>query len=379
MKSSAACKALTYARSCDAAICSFARFKAPLIFCARGEIGAGHPDDALWQEEIIAVRNVPVLAAAAAFVCLPLAAFGQDMTPDTTRYLSDPNFLPYAGQIYGTSAYTHTWTNGDTFNGTGDQTTSFRVNTDTLSQFLSYGLTDDLELNASIDYDPDSQRQVNYANGTQASLNRTGFADPSFGVVWRALEEGPSPVNVDLFGSFTPNMIDSKSASPDADGSIAQGGQSGTAGAALGYVTPQFSARGSFSANIYGDSSTVNIANGNTSQTQGYTDYLLSLETQTRINPLFSVNAGVSHTFASNQNVFNTTNGISHLGEPGDTTTLNAALNYNFVPNQFVVSATYAHNFLDNSQSVYVLPASDTSTRNRSANVLGLKLYYVMP
>ena len=325
------------------------------------------------------MRRMLSLAAGAAFAFLPLTAFGQDMTPDTTRYLSDPNYLPYAGQIYGTSAYTHTWTNGDTFNSTGGQTSSFHVNTDTLSQFLSYGITDDLEVNASINYDPDSQRQISYANGTQASLDRTGFADPDIGIVWRALEEGPSPVNVDLFGSFTPNMIDSKSASPDADGSIAQGGESGTAGAALGYVTRQFSVRGSFAANIYGDSSTVNVVNDNTSHTQGYTNYVLSLQTQTRLNPLFSVNAGVDHTFASNQNVLNTSNDVSHLGQPGDTTTLNAALNYNLVPNQFVVSATYAHNFLANSQSVYLLPASDTSTHNRSADVLGLKLYYAMP
>jgi hypothetical protein len=324
------------------------------------------------------VRRILNLAAGAAFVCIPLAAFGQDMTPDTTRYLSDPNYLPLAGQIYGTSAYTHTWTSGDTFDDTGP-TSSFRVNTDTLSQFLSYGITDDLELNAAIHYEPDSQRLVNFTNGTHSSLNSSGFSDPSFGAVWRVLDEGPSPVDFDLFGSYTPDVIDSKNASNTDDGTVSRGGQSGQLGAALGYETRQFSIRGQFSANVYGDSSAINLMNDDTLHTQGYSNYVLGLETQTRLNPLFSVNAGVDHTFASNENVVNTTTAIAHVLQPGDTTTLHAALNYNLVPNQFVVSATYAHNFLGNNQSVYAVPASDTSTRDRGSDVLGLELYYTMP
>jgi hypothetical protein len=325
------------------------------------------------------VRKVLSLAAGAAFVCLPLAAFGQDMTPDTTRYLSDPNYLPYTGQIYGTSAYTHTWTNGDTFDDTGAQTSSFHVNTDTLSQFLSYGITDDLEVNAAIHYEPDSQRQVNFANGSQSTLNSSGFSDPSFGAVWRALDQGPYPVNFDLFGSYTPNMIDSKQASANDDGTIARGGQWGELGAALGYETRQFSIRGEFNANIYGDSNSVDLLDNDTLHTLGYTDYVLGLTTQTRLNPLFSVNAGIDHVFASNENALNTTTAISHMLQPGDTTTLHASLNYNLVPNQFVVSATYAHNFLGNSEAIYAVPTSDTSTRNRGSDVLGLELYYVMP
>jgi hypothetical protein len=325
------------------------------------------------------VRRMNFLAAGAAFVFFPLTAFAQDLTPDSTRYLSDPNFLPYAGQIYGYTDYTHTWTNGDSFNAANDRTAAFHVNTDTLSQFLSYGIMDDLEVNAAIHYDPDSQRETDHENGTQTNVTSSGFSDPSFGLDWRALDERSYPVTLDLFGAYTPNWIDSNSPSPNADGTIARGGDLGTVGAALGYETHQFSVRGAFNANIYGRSDTFDLMNGDTLHTDGYTDYVLSLMTQTRLDPMFSVNAGIDHTFASHQNDFNTATDVSHLSEPGDTTALHAALNYNLVPDTAVISATYTHDFYGNGQSVYALPAFNTSTRSRSGNDVGVRLYYLLP
>ncbi len=325
------------------------------------------------------MRRLTSLAAGAAFIAFPLTVYAQGMAPDTGRILSDPNFLPYAGQIYGFTDYDHTWTNGDSFNNLDAKTASFNVNTDTVGQFLSYGLMDDLELNAAIHYVPGSQRDVTFANGTQESLNSSGFGDPSFGVVWRALEQGPSPVDFDLFGSYSPDWIDSKAPSPNNDGTVARGGSSGTVGAAVGYVTPQFSLRGSFNANFYGRSDTLDLLSGDTLRTDSRTDYVLGLATQWRFNPVFSVNAGIDHTFASNQNVLNTATDVSHVGEPGDTTALHAALNYHIVPNKVVASAIYTHDFYSNAQSVYANPASDSSVRNRSGDSVGVRLYYVLP
>jgi hypothetical protein len=301
------------------------------------------------------------------------------MVPDSTRYLTDPNYMPFAGQIYGYSDYAHSWTNGDSLNASGDQTSSFKVNTDTLTQFLSYGLTDDLEINGAIHYDPNSDRRINFANGTQSTRDSSGFSDPTFGVQWRVLNEGPYPFDLDVFGNYTPNTFDAKNASATDDGTIARGGQWGTVGAALGYVTPQFSLRGVFDANIYGNSNTFDLTTGDALRTQGYTDYVVALNSQTRLNPLFSVNAGIQHTFASNQNVFNGTTDVTHLTEPGNTTDLHAALNYNLIPDQTVVSLNYAHFFYGDNQSIYANPASDSSTHNRSGDTLGVQVTYVLP
>jgi hypothetical protein len=301
------------------------------------------------------------------------------MTPNSSRILSDPNYLPLGGQLYGTSAYTHGWTSGNTSNDLGAQTSSFQINTNTLDQYLAVGITDDLSLNASLQYAPADYRQINYANGTSSTLDSSGFSDPTFGATWRVLDQNSWPFDFDLLGSYTPDLIDAHTASTVEDGTVARGGQSGTVGAALGYDTRSFGIRGAFNADIYGDSSNFNLANGDTVETEGHTNYTLSLDTQTRLTDLFSVNAGVAHTFASNLTAMNLANGAPRYSEPGDSTALQLALNYNFIPNQFVVSATYAHDFYDNGQTFYNNPAFDTETRDKQGNIVGVKLSYATP
>ncbi len=324
--------------------------------------------------------RVARFAAGAALCCLPFNAYALDLTPDSSRILSDPNYLPLAGQIYGSSEYTHTWTNGSSFNDLGTKTSSFYINTNTLTQLLAYGVTDDLEVYGQADYVPDSYRQVDNVSGTQSFFKSSGFGDPSFGFDWRVMEPNPYyPVNVDLFGAYTPDAVDSEAASTTENGTVARGGQSGNLGAAVGYQTRDFTARGSFTADINGDSNTLNLASGQFAHTQGYTDYILALETQTRLDPLFSVNAGISHTFASNENVTNTATDLAHMNQPGDTTALHAALNYNLIPDQVVLSGVYSHQFYGNSHTSYADVAFDTSSRQRYGNVLGVQLYYAFP
>lgn len=320
-------------------------------------------------------------AIAVALNSMPMAAAAQmlDPTPDASRVLSDPNYLPLAGQLYGTTAFSHGWTDGSSANATGLDTSSFHINTNTLDQLLSVGITDDLAVNASIQYAPADFREIDYANGRTATFNSSGFGDPTFGATWRALDQKTWPVDLDLLGSYTPNWIDANTASTEQDGTVARGGDSGTVGAALGYDTRSFGIRGAFNANFLGDSNVYDLATGDTIQTDSHTNYTLSLDTQTRLTDLFSVNAGLAHTFASNESGINLTNGASHYSEPGDNTALQLALNYNFIPNQFVIAATYAHDFYDNGRTLYDDPAADTETRDRSSNIVGVKLYYDTP
>ena len=321
------------------------------------------------------------LAAGAALICLPFQVHAQsiDLTPYPARILSDPNYLPLSGQFYGTTDYTHGWVSGNSVNYLGEQTSSFRVNTNTLDQLLAYGITDDLTVDASVEYVPVNFREIDYANGRSASFDSSGFSDPTFGATWRLLDQAVEPVNLDLSGSYTPDWVDAHTASAFEDGTVARGVQSGTVGAALGYETRSFGIRGAFTANFLGDSSTVNLDDGAIAQTQTHTDYGVSLSTQTRLTELFSVNAGVDHTFTSNTTSVNVLNGVQHYSVPGDETALHLALNYDFVPNAFVVSATYAHDFYGNGRSFYADPTLDSETRNKSGDLLGVKLSYATP
>lgn len=319
-------------------------------------------------------------AACAALLFLPFAARAQlDLTPWADRVLSDPNFLPAAGQLYGTSSYTHGWTDGTTANAAGLDVSNFHINTNTLEQYLAYGITDDVSVNASIAYAPANYREIDYPNATSASFDSSGFADPTFGATWRVFDQGAYPVNLDLLGSYTPDLIDAHTATSDQEGTIARGGQSGTIGGALGYETRGFGVRGAFTADFFGNSDTLDVSSGNVVRTQDHTNYDLSLETQTRLTDLFSVNAGIDRIFASNVGAVNLANGMPHTSVPGDSTGLRLALNYQFVPDLFVISATFAHDFYDNERTLYPNAAADTMTHNRSGDSVGLKLTYATP
>jgi len=323
-------------------------------------------------------RMSGLVAAVLAFV--PAAAFAQaiDLTPYSGRILSDPEYLPLAGQVDGTSAYSHGWVNGNATNGAGGQST-FHVDTNTLDQFLAYGVTDDLSVHASIQYAPQNYRETDFGGGARTYSESSGFSDPTFGATWRALDQNAFPANFDIFGSYTPDWIDAHTATAVQDGSVARGGDSGIVGAALGIVTNSFSIRGAFDANFLGQSSVLNLGNGDTLQTASHTNFDLSLQTQTRLTDLFSVNAGLNHTFASNANVANVTTGAPRHSEPGDVTALQLALNYNFVPDAFVISGTYEHDFYGNSSTLYPDPLFNTGTQDKNGNILGVKLTYATP
>jgi hypothetical protein len=321
------------------------------------------------------------LAALIGIMCVRPEARAQtiDMTPQAGRILSDPNYLPLADQFYGTTAYSHGWTDGNSANSAGLDTSSFRVNTNTLDQLLAFGITDDLSVNASFEYTPINYREISYASGRSSTVNSSGFSDPTFGGTWRVFDQNSWPVDLDLLGSYTPDWIDAHTATTSADGTVARGGEAGTVGAALGYDTRSFGIRGSFGANFLGDSTSYNLATGDTIETESHTNYTLALDTQTRLTDLFSVNAGLAHTFASDATATNLANGAPRYSEPGDTTALQFALNYNFMPNQFVVSATYAHDFYDQGRTFYDNPADDSETRDKNGNVVGVKLSYATP
>ena len=219
------------------------------------------------------------LMISVALISTPMTAAAQalDFTPDPARILSDPNYLPLAGQIYGTTAYSHAWTDGNSANSAGLETSSFHINTNTIDQLLSVGITDDIAVNASIAYAPADFQQINYVNGRSGTLDSSGFSDPTFGATWRVLDQNAGPLDLDLLGSYSPDLIDAHTSAADAGGTVARGGDSGTVGAALGYDTRSFGIRGAFNANFLGNSNVYDLSNGDTLQTQGRTNYTVSL------------------------------------------------------------------------------------------------------
>ena len=315
-------------------------------------------------------------AAFAAFMLQP--ALAQDATQDPLRILSDPAYLPLQGQFTGRTTYNYGWLSGGVYDASHAKLYGFHTDSNEFRQYFDYGLTDDLSLNVGMSYDPSVTQKRDYSGGTVEHLERQGFSDPSFGLTYRAVDQRTAPFNLDLYTNYQPDWIDAKAPSVGHDGSIARGGDLAQFGAALSHVTPGFTILGRFEADYNGDRSILQPASGLSSHEGSNWDYLLGLETQTRLNDRFSLDGNASYTFNGDSGIVSA-GGVPHDWQPGNVTDLGVAVDYQMVPNRFVASLGYDYRIHDDTSNLFPgAPASDTSVKYKDENVLGVKLNYAL-
>jgi hypothetical protein len=306
-----------------------------------------------------------------------LALFGVAGAADDPRFLSDPAWLPHAGQFDGSTSFTMSETSGNTYDSTGAFASHFYGQSDRISQTIGYGFTDDLSLDLGISYLPFDKVNRYPVGGAPIVRESSGFTDPTIGLTWRAIEQGASPVNFDVFGSYSPDWLGATAATAISHGTEGRGGQGGQVGLAVSHVMPMFTIYGSAAANFIGRRDVFDPVTGTSALRSSTMNWTLALDTQTRFNDALSFNAGVGETFGQNRTTIIGPTGVEHLGDLGDRTDLHFAANYSVIPQTLVGSLTYAHNFGGTSHEVFPTdPASDTSTRGRQANIYGVQLTY---
>lgn len=300
-----------------------------------------------------------------------------DADSGTGRYLSDPAYLPLQGEFDGSTSFSISDSRANVYNSTGAFSAHLFDQSDIIAQSFHYGITDDLTVNLTDSYLPFDKRSRTDALGVQTSRNRQGITDPSIGLTWRAIDQGESPVNFDVFASYSPDWVNSRAATAASDGSEGRGGQAGTVGVALSHVTPVFTVYGALSANLVGHRDTFDPVSGTVASRGGSTGWNLDLATQTRLSDTISFNAGIAQSLGRSHTDVIGPAGIEHLDDPASSTTLHLAANYTFVPNRLVGSLSYAHDFDGTSHTDFpATPANDTTARGRQGNVLGLHLDY---
>jgi len=324
-------------------------------------------------------RNISLYALGFA-LALPLQAGALDFTPDPSRVLTDPSYLPMQGQVYGSTEYSFQRTEWDTDDNLGVQTKSNTNTASVIDQELEYGVTNDFTLRLTDSYEW-LKANVSEPFSPSTDTHSYGFTDPSFGATWRVLDQQRFPFSWDLIGDYAPNLIDAKSASTEEDGTVARGGWTGTLGTALSYKTRDFTMYGDALATYQGNRKTFNETTHDSVTYDSSWEYQLALNTQTRLTDLFSVNLGVTQTFNNNDDANQvTTSGhtLDFTYEPGDTTDFNVALNYQLIPNTLAGALIYVHSFYDNdTSSVYSTSTkSNTTLKNESTDTFGAKLYY---
>lgn len=315
---------------------------------------------------------------AAAVVAFPLQVYAQDFTPDNSRILSDPTYLPLAGQIYGDSQYSFSDAHQKSFDALGNQVFRFNNLGNDVSQDLAYGITDDLSVHGHIAYDWLVTGRTD-ALGTSFNRDRNGFTDPSFGVTYRLLDQATFPVDLDLTGNYAPDVFSSRGASDLGDGTVARGGQSGNFGVKIGRETQFFTIQAGFAATDFGTRTLEDSTGAVADKQSSFWSYAFDLATQTRLTDQFAINAGVTETLPQNSRVFNYATALSRISQPGDGTNLNVGLRYQLVPNQVVAGVDYNYVVHNTDSTIYPDPTANLYTRNQHEDVISASLQYAFP
>jgi len=116
------------------------------------------------------------LSRLAVLAMAPAAAQAFDLTPDTTRNLSDPAFLPLKGQLSGETSYSYVDVSEDRVLPHGGISPYYSRRDDYIGQHLSVGLTDRLSVNASINFQ-ERRAKDTYSYGTY-DYNYVGPSPP---------------------------------------------------------------------------------------------------------------------------------------------------------------------------------------------------------
>lgn len=257
---------------------------------------------------------------------LGLAAFpgtgrAIDLTPDTTRYLSDPSFLPLAGQIYSETTYSHTDRSEDFQFSHFSGQDHFSASADHYSQLFDYGVTDRLTVTASGSYSDESDH---YSDGF--SPKHSDFDNPTFGLIYRAIDQTDSPVSVDVKGFYSPSAVSGQSQSAGGTVFISHETKFATI---QGFV-------GATYIDQYSSDTTVAASH------DGYWNYNAGLRSQIRLTDQFALNSGV--TFSKDSDT--TYEGGYYRDSPDGTWSPFVALDYAIVPGQVDVAFEYDHSFV---------------------------------
>ena len=316
-------------------------------------------------------------AALVALFLLPIGAQAFDLSPNVSRVISDPSFLPLAGQLFTSTEYSYGNTSSNTNNYLNTLESSNNTISNVITQDFSFSFTDDFTLRVTDSYEWLNSSTTN-TSGDNTVTDSNGLVDPTFGVTWRFLDESQHLINWDLIGAYAPNLIEAESASADEIGTVARGGNTEMLGTALSYKSQDFTLYLEGTMTYLDNRSVLNPSNSITTNYNSSWQYYLDVSTQTRFNNQWSVNLALSQTFSDNVNASYTNGGgtlIAYTRVPGGVTDLIGALNFQAVPDKFVVSAIYNHNFYNIGSTIYAtVPTSDTTTFNRGEDVFSGEL-----
>ncbi len=145
------------------------------------------------------------------------------------RNLTDIQYLPEPRKFIASLGYSNTTTTVSLVNGSSQLVTDSNETAGSVNALFAAGITKQLALGVGLGWVPSDSTQDTYGpgstlNGQNQTFVSTGLQDPYFGFQYRMVEQNPGPLTLDLYLSYSPNMITSKSATAQTNGTSARGG-----------------------------------------------------------------------------------------------------------------------------------------------------------
>jgi hypothetical protein len=189
------------------------------------------------------------------------------------------------------------------------------------------------------------------------------------------------PVNWDLIGSYSPNLMDAKIPSKSQNGTIAPGGQSSSVESAVSYNFNGFTLLGDGAATYMGERNLLNQSNDITINYRSYWQYDLEINTNTTLTDIIDMNAGATEFFNTHSGASYDSAGttVHYTSNPGDDTELHAGLQFKVIPEECWASLTYTHDIYADSSTKYAAsPTNNATSRNGNGNTFGFNVKFLL-
>jgi hypothetical protein len=281
---------------------------------------------------------------------VPFSAHAFDLSPDTTRYLGDPAFLPLTGQVFGSTGYQYRELSTDFVPSGAHSSTGASV----FAEQLGYGISDRFSINLDTGH-ADIHTKYTYTSPRSYTTDYYdhGFVDPSFGATWRAIEQEDAPVSVDLVGAYSPSLFAARVATPSMGGTVATGGPSEGLTLDVSREMRSLTVQ-AYAVTTFYDLAQQKMLSDDSSRKVGpYWVYGFGLRGQGRLTDRIYLNAGAGYSGQTPNRLSDPVENLAQKYFYGSTVNAYVAPGYHLIPNRLVLSAEYDRYYLG-SQTISI-------------------------
>lgn len=281
-------------------------------------------------------------------VAMPVPVLAFNWSPDTTRYLSDPSFIPKKKQLESQSVYSYSRETTDGINTSGVKSAEGSGTTNAVAEELRYGVTDRLTVGLSGSWSA-TNGKYKYSNGYEETVQSYGLTNPEASLSYRLIEQGKNPVSVDSRIFYTRNFR--------RDTFQREGGSFAVS-------------REMVSLTLRGEAGlTHNDSYNGDAVIDANWLYFGRVESQLRFSKRWALNSGITFSQATSQS-YQTNDHVTDYSY-GVNIEPHVGVEYHLKENRAVLGLNYAHGFIgDESQSGY----NNGTWANRSMDTVSLHL-----